>query len=625
MKPQASSRPGASVIGEHDGQNSPTSASLERPAALATLERADALGPRFHSVAEPPLLRVGSSEEHSSGQVRSQSPRSVSAVQLVQEGWAPEDTGADGVVVHTARPVNTRLRNRIAAVYPDRSVTFVSESMRAVQDRILVDRSDELADYIAEDFSLRHPAFAAKAGIARWQRIVAAGVVLAGAAAVISAPQLLWFALTLCTALVTLTMVGISAVGLYARRRSGTGPNIGVDGGPRPLSDAELPTYTVLVPAYHEEAVIGDLVRTLQRMDYPSDKLEVLILVERRDHATKQAIRDADPAAHIRIVELPPGAPQTKPRSCNAGLLLAQGELLVIYDAEDRPDPGQLRAAAAMFAQGGTDLACVQAKLLVHNADRNFITSQFALEYAMRYELTVPGLARLGLPIPLGGTSNHFRTATLRALGGWDAWNVTEDADLGMRCQAMGYRVDVVDSVTWGESTHTFQAWLGQRTRWLKGFMLTALVHSRTPRQTTRRFRPSGLVTLLVVVAGTPLHYAAQSIALAIWLTDVLRPGGPSLPHEFGVGTGLLFAGLIGTLMLEMVAARRSAGTRATAVLAPMLPVYWVMQWIATWRASVQLIRRPFQWEKTTHGAAATAPGGIGLTVHPGHPVGSIG
>ena len=197
--------------------------------------------------------------------------------------------------------------------------------------------------------------------------------------------------------------------------------------------------------------------------------------------------------------------------------MLAKGELIVIYDAEDRPDPDQLRLAAAHFPAADDKLACVQAKLMVANAGQSFITRQFALEYCLRYELTLPGLARLGLPIPLGGTSNHFRTSVLRELGGWDAWNVTEDADLGMRCSALGYRVEVVDSITCGEMPHQVKPWTKQRTRWLKGFMLTALVHTRNPARTWRTFGRAGTITLLAFMAGTPLLYLAQPIALAIW------------------------------------------------------------------------------------------------------------
>jgi cellulose synthase/poly-beta-1,6-N-acetylglucosamine synthase-like glycosyltransferase len=345
------------------------------------------------------------------------------------------------------------------------------------------------------------------------------------------------------------------------------------------IPGAALPSYTILVPAYEEQDVIGGMVRCLEQLDYPKDRLEALILVERRDVATKQAIADADPAPFIRVVEIPPGRPQTKPRSCNAGLLLAKGDLIVIYDAEDRPDPGQLRVVAAHFAAADDTLACVQAKLMVANAGQSFITRQFALEYCLRYELTLPGLARLGLPIPLGGTSNHFRTQVLRELGGWDAWNVTEDADLGMRCSALGYRVEVAHSFTHGEMPHRIGAWTKQRTRWLKGFMLTALVHTRNPARTWRTFGRAGTITMLAFMVGTPLLYLAQPVVLAIWASGYTGFAARNLQVSFPLAITQLAILAVWTARV-IAAGRRHKLT--SAVFAPLLPAYWLMHWTAS-------------------------------------------
>ena len=466
------------------------------------------------------------------------------------------------------------------------------------QDRLLAERGEAVADHMANHFARRAPHLAARSGFAAWQRAAGVTAVLAAVALLVIAPLLLSIILAAAIALITLAHVVI-AIAARWRRPGATTPARAAG-----LPDADLPSYTILVPAYHEQEVIGGMVRCLETLDYPRDRLEALILVERRDTATKQAIADAGPAGFIRVVEIPPGSPQTKPRSANAGLLLAKGDLIVIYDAEDRPDPGQLRVAAAQFAAGGEQLACVQAKLMVANAGQSFITRQFALEYCLRYELTLPGLARLGLPIPLGGTSNHFRTAVLRELGGWDAWNVTEDADLGMRCAALGYRVEVADSCTYGEMPHKIGAWTKQRTRWLKGFMLTALVHTRNPARTWRAFGRAGTITMLIFMAGTPLLYLAQPITLAIWtshytgFTARTLPAGPVIADVqlavFAAWTALVAA-----------AARRHHLVKA--VFAPLLPAYWAMHWAASWRGLYQLIRAPFLWEKTPHPAAAAA------------------
>jgi glycosyltransferase XagB len=465
------------------------------------------------------------------------------------------------------------------------------------QDRLLREHGEAVADHMANNFARLRPHLAAKSGFARWQR--AAG--LAAAAGVVAwfviAPSLLWIALVAAITMITAAHLMIAVA---ARRRGPGSSAVGAAAVP----DAELPGYTILVPAYQEQDVIGGMVRCLEALDYPKDRLEALILVERRDTATKQAIRAADPAPFIRIVEIPPGKPQTKPRSCNAGLLLAKGDLIVIYDAEDRPDPGQLRLVAAHFAAADDTLACVQAKLMVANAGQNFITRQFALEYCLRYELTLPGLARLGLPIPLGGTSNHFRTEVLRQLGGWDAWNVTEDADLGMRCSALGYRVEVADSVTRGEMPDRIAAWTRQRTRWLKGFMLTALVHTRNPARTWRTFGRAGTITMLTFLAGTPLLYLAQPIVLAIWASGYTGFAARHLPVSFPLAMTQLAVLAVWTALVTAAAHRHKL---TTAVFAPLLPAYWLMHWTASWRGLYQLIRSPFLWEKTPHTAAAAA------------------
>jgi len=492
---------------------------------------------------------------------------------------------------------------------PGSPLAAIAAEPAAVQDRLLAEHTDAVADHMANHFGRQAPHLAASSGFARWQRAAGAAAAAGAVAAAVVVPAVLAVALAVVIAAITAANLVI-AVAARSRRRGAAG-----GGQPAPVPDGGLPPYTILVPAYQEQDVIGGMVRCLEALDYPKDRLEALILVERRDHATKAAIAAAGPADFIRVVEIPPGSPQTKPRSCNAGLLLAKGDLIVIYDAEDRPDPGQLRHVAAQFAADpdGT-LACVQAKLMVANAGASFITRQFALEYCLRYELTLPGLARLGLPIPLGGTSNHFRTHLLRQAGGWDAWNVTEDADLGMRCSALGYRVEVADSVTYGEMPHKIGAWTKQRTRWLKGFMLTALVHTRNPARTWRTFGTAGTITMLIFMAGTPLLYLAQSLSLAIWASGYHGLAARGLPVGW---TLTIIQTAIFAAWTALVAAAARRHKMASAVFAPMLPAYWVMHWAASWRGLYQLIRAPFTWEKTAH-AAAHAPAPATATVTAG-------
>jgi glycosyltransferase XagB len=473
---------------------------------------------------------------------------------------------------------------------PSVRLSAIAAAPACEQDRFLREHGGLVADHIANDLARRAPRLAARSGFARWQRLAGTLAAVAVAALVVLAPTLL--SVLLVGAIVTITL-GQTFLAVAGVRR---------DRGRRgALPDDKLPIYTILIAAYREQHAIGGMVECLQRLDYPTDRLEALILVERRDHETKAAIRAANPAGFIRTVEIPPGSPQTKPRALNAGLLLAKGELLVVYDAEDRPDQDQLRVAAERFDEGDASLACVQAKLAVSNPRHSFVTRQFAIEYGLRFELLFPGLTRLGLPVPLGGTSNHFRTAALRALGGWDAYNVTEDADLGIRCAALGYRVQVVDSTTRGEMPHNVRAWTRQRTRWHKGWMLTALVHTRHPIHTWRALGTTGTLALLVVLAGTPLLYLAQSLALALFAGGHtgLLPQDPPLSTTLAIAQPAALAAW--TAPLLVAAHRRGI---AQSVPSPLAIPYWAMHWAAAWRALHQLINSPFTWEKTSHRAS---------------------
>ncbi|BBX76162.1 glycosyltransferase [Mycobacterium shinjukuense] len=463
-----------------------------------------------------------------------------------------------------------------------------------LQDRVFAEAEGEVAHAIMHDFADCNPNMAARHGISRWQRRTAQGVAVVCAIATVVAPSALLVVLTALTTGIVLVSFAVAMAGLRRSKRRAAATA---------LADELLPSYTVLVPAYREEEVIGDLVRCLAGLNYPPQRLEVLLLVERTDTATQQAIAAARPPSYMRIVPVPPGPPRTKPRSCNAGLLVAKGELLVVFDAEDRPEPDQLRKAAAVFAADSGELACVQAALQTSNIRTSLLAHCFGVEYARRFRLTVPGLAALGAPFPLGGTSNHFRTRVLREVGGWDAWNVSEDADLGMRLHALGYRSDVVDSVTYGDAPDRLRDWISQRTRWHKGFLLTALVHTRSPRATMRRFGPRGLLSVVVFVLGTPLQFLAQSIIFILGVGDALGYGGliATEVDPAAISVVQLSSTLMWLATTYLAQSERRSHLRAIAAL----PMYWLAHWVAAWRALYQLVTAPFLWEKTTHRGAA--------------------
>lgn len=371
------------------------------------------------------------------------------------------------------------------------------------------------------------------------------------------------------------------------------------------LTEAELPRVSILVPMFREPEVLPILVHALRQLDYPAAKLDIKVVLEEGDTATIEAAQSLDLEGVFEIIVVPASHPQTKPKACNYALPFATGELLVIYDAEDKPEPDQLRKVVAAFRRGGKRLACVQCRLNYYNARENWLTRMFTLDYSLWFDLMLPGLERLGAPIPLGGTSNHFRTEVLRELHAWDPFNVTEDADLGIRLTQKGWRVAVIDSTTYEEANCHAGNWIRQRSRWIKGYMQTFLVHTRRPATLYRAVGPLGLLAFIFFVGGTALSGVLNPIFWAILLVFALLPegyGSDLLPPALAwVAIVNLVAGNGLFIWLTMLAPLR----RRWLDLAPLgltAIAYWALMSVAAWKALWQLIARPFYWEKTQHG-----------------------
>jgi len=371
------------------------------------------------------------------------------------------------------------------------------------------------------------------------------------------------------------------------------------------LHDNQLAIYTILVPVYHEANVIGGLVDSLALLDYPMQKLDVKILLEEDDAETWAAVAALNLPPYIHPVVVPAGKPKGKPRACNYGLRLARGKYCVIYDAEDRPDPDQLKTAIVAFRKHGPKLACVQAKLNYFNAQQNLLTRWFSIEYATWFDLYLPGLTHTSAPIPLGGTSNHFRVTQLRRVGAWDPFNVTEDADLGVRLASQGYTTGLIDSTTYEEANSQTGNWIRQRSRWIKGYMQTWLVHMRSPGQLWRRLGPFGFLGFQVMILGTVIAALVNPlfwVLLVIWYTThagLIQAIYPA-PLIYFAATGLFAGNLIAAYSAIAGCLKREnySGVRYTLIL----PVYWLLMSVAGWKALLQLIRNPHYWEKTRHG-----------------------
>jgi cellulose synthase/poly-beta-1,6-N-acetylglucosamine synthase-like glycosyltransferase len=436
------------------------------------------------------------------------------------------------------------------------------------------------------------------------RQVAALGVAALG----VAAAAVLWPGLT-ATTVIALVLAYYAINSLYKMKLAydSLGPSAEI-----PVTDAELaqiderslPVYTILVPLYKEANVARQLTDNLRRIDYPTSKLEVLLLCESDDEDTIEALRSAELPGNYHVVRVPAGEPRTKPRACNYGLLLARGEFCVIYDAEDRPEPDQLKKAVLCFRKAPPSLACVQAKLNYFNSRQNLLTRWFAAEYAFWFDLVLPGLHRNSHPIPLGGTSNHFMVSALRELHAWDPFNMTEDADLGIRLWELGRKTAMVDSVTLEEANSALGNWVRQRSRWVKGYVQTWLVHMRHPLRLARRIGIGPFLSLQFTIGGiivTLLNPVLWGLTAVVLITD------PAWVHSllpgvlFWIALAELLVGNFIHLYLFLIgSARRGFWDLIPTLLAA--PVYWLLMSISGWKGTLQLVTKPFYWEKTEHG-----------------------
>lgn len=370
--------------------------------------------------------------------------------------------------------------------------------------------------------------------------------------------------------------------------------------------DGGLTRYTILIALYDEAAVAPQLVRTLREIDYPPELLQVLFLTETDDAPTRAALAAAGLPAHFDVVTVPPGGPRTKPNALNHGLALADGDYLTVFDAEDLPDPQQLRKAVGAFAALPAGVACLQARLVIDNPADGWLSLMMAIEYAALFDATKCGFASMGMPVALGGSSNHFRRDALVALGGWDAWNVTEDADLGLRMARAGLQVADLPSTTLEEAPFELCAWFRQRRRWHKGFLQTLVCHSRAP---VAGIRAMGLVNWiggLTQVGGAVLSALLFPVFTGhlAWLAATGALFDNASVMAMVLNTAALWVavcGLISMLLPALIGLKRRRAWHLTPWLIA-LPLYQLVVSAAAWAALVDYARNPFMWLKTQHG-----------------------
>ncbi len=424
----------------------------------------------------------------------------------------------------------------------------------------------------------------------------ALGVSVAGA---------LWAPVLLCTALLwvaVISLAGITALKLAAAiaqaRPDATGPQ------PCDPDLTHLPVISVLVPLYREERIAAHLVQRVSQLDYPHGLLDLCLVVEEDDMTTRTTLARTALPPWMRVISVPRGNVKTKPRAMNYALDFCRGSIIGIYDAEDAPAADQLRRVAARFAQVGPEVACLQGCLDFYNTRHNWLARCFTLEYASWFRVMLPGIARLGLVVPLGGTTLFFRRRVLENLGAWDAHNVTEDADLGVRLVRAGYRTEVLDITTGEEANCVAVPWVKQRSRWLKGYAMTYAVHMRAPRSLWRDLGAWRFFGVQALFLGTVLQFALAPLLWSMWVL----PFG--LPHPVTTLTGPgSMAAIIGVFVcseaVSLGIAVRAAARTGRWWLVPWaitLPVYFTLATAAMYKAFAEMLHRPFYWDKTQHG-----------------------
>ena len=521
----------------------------------------------------------------------------------LKEGVVPWRQIGAAMVIATARPAEfARLRERLPAGLGPVVMALAPE--RAIHSAILAQRQTALIRRAETRVAAAESCRTLDAELAgRLALGGIAGLLLLAALspALAFLPLFLWAVFTLCLC------AGLKALAFVSELRSqwqGPPP-------PSPMTLAQLPIVSVMVPLFHEDDIAPRLIARLGRLDYPKELLDILLVVEEDDQKTRAALAGRRLPRWMRVVTVPDGPIRTKPRALNYALDFCRGSVIGVYDAEDAPDPGQLRTVVQRFAERGPDVACLQGILDFYNARHNWLTRCFTIEYAAWFRVMLPGLARMGFVVPLGGTTLFFRRAALEKLGGWDAHNVTEDADLGLRLARHGYRTELIATVTEEEPNGRPLPWIKQRSRWLKGYAMTWAVHMRDPVKLWRQLGTKRFVGVQILFFGTLSQYVLAPVLWSFWglAFGLGHPLGGLMP---GWGLPALSALFVLSELLNIAVglwAVRGERHRHLMMWVPTLHVYFPLGALASYKALWEAVRQPFYWDKTCHGVLDGDPG----------------
>ena len=486
-----------------------------------------------------------------------------------------------------------RYREKYPAIAKRLILTGTANLRRALMARLSGSIADSASSRLARDM----PAMSARHGLSAWQGAAVASLAIGLPLGLTTAPSVTMVALHLLATVFFLSCVALRLRALGNLRHASPGS-------PRLHDAACLPVYTVLIACYREAAMAAQIVDAMRALRWPASKLEVKLVCEADDLETIDAFRAQDLPAHFEILEVPVRGPRTKPKALGFALHCSSGEIVTVYDAEDRPHPDQLLEAWATLATADAGLACVQAPLDITNGRSGWLARMFAMEYAALFRGILPLLAANGRLLPLGGTSNHFRRDVLEEVGGWDPHNVTEDADLAVRLSRHGYRCAMISAATREEAPQRLRDWLPQRTRWFKGWMQTWLVHMRNPMRTRADLGRRDYWLMQVVFAGavgSALFHPLMLGFVAWTLLSGIGPDDGALPLALA---SIDVANIVMAYAAFHMLATRTAppgGILSRLAALASLPAYWVLHSVAAWRAVWQLYRDPFRWEKTEH------------------------
>jgi cellulose synthase/poly-beta-1,6-N-acetylglucosamine synthase-like glycosyltransferase len=528
--------------------------------------------------------------------------RAVGAEFCISTGLLPWRRSGDAVVVLSARPgqVRRHLGTLTRTLGPVRMAhapePAIRRALMSVAGPAII---AEAETRVASDESCR--------GIGAFTTSGPARALFALAATGFVAIALLWPLMLLAG--LTFWAVFWMMAGLLLKTaafRAALRAPVPVVGWPRP---DPLPVISILVPLFREAEIAAHLLPRLTALDYPREALDLCLIIEDDDTTTRAALDALTLPPWAQVIEVPRGTLRTKPRAMNFALPFARGSIIGIYDAEDLPHPQHLNEVAAHFARRGEDVACLQGRLDYYNPSANWLARCFTLEYAAWFRVILPGLDRLGLVVPLGGTTLFLRRAALDAVGGWDAHNVTEDADLGLRLARHGYRTEVIHIVTEEEANARLWPWVRQRSRWLKGYAMTWFVHMRHPRRLARDLGWKRLAGMQVLFLGTLSQLTLAPLIWLFWLPllGLPHPLSGVLPPAVLWGMGAAFLVSTAIEVAIHIHAARAAGKGWLVRWIPTLMVYHPLATLACWRGLIQIASRPFFWDKTTHGIFAAA------------------